>query len=96
MIWWHVVDGVARGLPDSPAVRAFVDRHSRDIYGTIEGAILHGGVLATAFKRTTERTYDAARWLETGEHVPVGFVTITEITACPSGAEGVVSSFHHE
>jgi hypothetical protein len=44
-------------------------------------SIIHGGVLATAFTRKTEATYDAAHWLKTGEHVRVGSITITKITA---------------
>jgi hypothetical protein len=53
----------------------------RDVYSSIEGAIIHGGVLATAFTRKTEATYDAAHWLKTGEQVRVGSITITKITA---------------
>jgi hypothetical protein len=53
----------------------------RDVYSSIEGAIIHGGVLATAFTRKTEATYDAAHWLKTGERVRVDSITITKITA---------------
>jgi hypothetical protein len=64
-IWWHVVDGVARA-------RDAIDNGTlRDVYGSIEGAIIHVAVLATAFTRTTEVTHDAARWLKTGAHVRV-------------------------
>jgi hypothetical protein len=81
-IWWHVVDGVARAMPDTADVRDAIDNGTlRDVYSSIEGAIIHGGVLATAFTRKTEATYDAAHWPKTGEHVRVGSITITKITA---------------
>jgi hypothetical protein len=74
-IWWHVVDGVAR-------VRDAIDNGTlRDVYGSIEGAIIHVAVLAPAFTRTTEATHDAAHWLKTGPHVRVDSITITKITA---------------
>ena len=79
-IWWHVVDGIAIANPDTPEVRALVDAGG-PWYATIEGAILHGGVIATAFERETNETYDALAWLQTGAMVPVGTVTTTKITA---------------
>jgi hypothetical protein len=82
--WWQVVDGVARPVEDNPTVRAQIDNGTlRNIYGSIEGAIINGGVQATAFKRKYEQTYDTAQWLATGAMVPMGFVQITEITAEP-------------
>ena len=97
MIWWLVSDGVAIAHPDTAETRARVDaakRNREQWFGTIEGCIKHGGVIATAFKRTTERTYDAARWLLTNgkERVPTGTVTITEVTASPAGCEGAIMS----
>ena len=81
-ICWHVVGGVARAMPDTADVRDAIDNGTlRDVYSSIEGAIIRGGVLATAFSRKTEATYDAAHWLKTGEHVRVGSITITKITA---------------
>jgi hypothetical protein len=81
-IWWHVVDGVAYAVPDSTDVSRAIDNGQlTNIYGTIEGAIKHGGVLATAFKRRTEATYDALAWLQTGAMVPAGQITTTTITA---------------
>ena len=80
--WWIVNEyGMAEPVPDSPAVSAAIDAGARGYYGSIEGAIINGGVLATAFKRHTERTYDSAAWLRDGAMVPAGSVTITEITA---------------
>ena len=79
-IWWHVCDGVATAHPDTPEVRACVDAGG-PWYGSIEGAIKHGGVIATAFRRKTQRTFDARAWLETGAMVPAGWITTTEITA---------------
>ena len=79
--WWRVIDGVARGYTDSPAVRALVDARPSEFYGTIEGAITHGGVMATAFRRKTEPTFDARAWLGTGAMVPARSITTTVITA---------------
>jgi hypothetical protein len=80
--WWRVTDyGTAIAYPDTTEVRASVDSGERGWYGTIEGAIIHGGVRATAFKRETTQVFDAAHWLKTGEHKPSGYVTITTITA---------------
>jgi hypothetical protein len=80
--WYQVTEyGTAAPVPDSPEVSARVNASPAGWYGTIEGAILHGGVIATAYKRKTEQTYDAAHWLRTGELLPAGEVTITTITA---------------
>lgn len=82
-IWWHVVDGVAYAVPDSADVSRQIDAGLiTNVYGSIEGAILHGGVLATAFKRETSEAYDAMAWLKTGAMVPTGqTITTTKITA---------------
>lgn len=53
----------------------------QNVYATIDGAIRHDGVKATAFKRKTQRTFDALAWLQTGDMVPAGELTTTEITA---------------
>jgi hypothetical protein len=80
--WWHITPhGTAELIPDSPEVSALVDAGAGRYYATIEGAILHAGVLAAAFERETNDTYDALAWLETGAMVRVGSVTITKITA---------------
>jgi hypothetical protein len=79
--WWLVVDGVAHARPDTAETRALVDAGKGQWFGSIEGAILHGGVRATAFERKTEQLYDAAAWLHTGAMVPAGFATTTQITA---------------
>jgi hypothetical protein len=86
MIWYIVNEyGCAVPVPDTPAISAAIDSGAlRNVYGSIEGAIKHGGVLATAFKRKTNETYDAMRWLTTGELVPMGSVTITTVTAEPT------------
>lgn len=79
--WYHVNgDGTADAHPDTYAVRKRVDTEA-GWYGSPEGAILHGGVRATAFERKTEMTYDGALWLRTGAMVEAGFVTTTKITA---------------
>jgi hypothetical protein len=75
-----VKDGVAIGHPDTREVRNRVDSEP-DWYGFIEGCIVHGGVQAIAYRRWTEDTYDAQKWLYGGEQVKVGTVTHTKITA---------------
>lgn len=80
-VWWLVADGVATGYPDTRETRARVDAADGQWFGSIEGAIKHGGVAATAFRRKTEMTYDAAEWLRTGAMIEAGEVTITTITA---------------
>jgi len=83
--WFHVVDGVATPVEDSPAVSAQVNADGRNWYGNIEGAIINGGVLATAFERKTEKLFDAATFFRTGEYVPLG--EKTTITAKPKGSK---------
>lgn len=81
-IWWHVNgDGTATAFDDTPEVRARIDAFEPGWFGSIEGAIRHGGVIATAFHRQTEQTYDAVHWLNTGEMLPAGTITTTIITA---------------
>jgi hypothetical protein len=79
--WWHVVDGVAVAHPDTTEVRAMIDAGAPNWFGSIEGAIIHGGVQAVAYRRDTVETFDALAWIERGERVPVGTITITEYTA---------------
>jgi hypothetical protein len=80
--WYHVNgDGTADRVDDCIAVRACIDAGEPGWFGNPEGAILHGGVAACAFKRKTETVYDAAAWLATGAMVPAGEITTTEITA---------------
>lgn len=76
-MFWHVVEGVAVPEYNDDKVNA----NPSEYYGSIEGAILHGGVQATAFSRKTEMTYDAALWFKTGAMVEAGSVTTTKITA---------------
>jgi hypothetical protein len=84
MFWYrNNGDGSATVYSDSRAIREEVDANPCDWFGSAEGAILHGGVLATAYARKTEQTYDAVHWLKTKELVPMGEITITEITAEP-------------
>jgi hypothetical protein len=80
-LWYHSNgDGSASVHFDSPAIRARVDSES-DWYGSVEGAIKHGGVVATAFIKRTEPLYDAITWLKRNERLPVGVAEHTEITA---------------
>jgi hypothetical protein len=78
-------DGTAEILPDTAAVRARIDAGERGFYGNAEGAIIHGGVIATAYRRMTQQTYDAMAWLRDGAKVPAGVVSVTTITAEPRG-----------
>jgi hypothetical protein len=80
-LWYHIEDGVARAYPDTREVRDRIDSDARGWYSNPEGCILHGGVKATAFKRTIEKTYDGPHWLKTNEMREVGRVMVTEITA---------------
>jgi hypothetical protein len=83
-LWYHVTgDGTADVFEDTPEVRAIIDaRLDGDLwFGSPEGAIIHGGVIASAFKRKVEATYDAMTWLKTGEHVPTGEIVTITITA---------------
>lgn len=80
--WWHANgDGTATAWPDTAAVRQRIDSGEPGWFGSIEGAIKHGGVIACAFTRETVQTYCAMHWLATGEHKPVGSVVITKHTA---------------
>jgi hypothetical protein len=84
--WWHITPhGTAELVRDTPEVSRAIDAGAPGYFATIEGAILHGGVRATAFARKTEDTYDARAWLETGAMVPAGQITTTTITAQPEG-----------
>ncbi len=74
-------DGSAAAFPDTPATRARVDAAPNEWYGSPEGVILYAGVIATAFKRKTEATYDGPRYFATGEMLQTGTVTHTTITA---------------
>lgn len=82
MLWYHSNgDGSAGVYPDSSAICARIDAGEHGWYGSLDGAIKHGGVCATAYTRKTERVYDAAHWLATGELLPSGTITTTTITA---------------
>jgi len=77
-VFWEIMpDGTAEACLDDDRVNANPSR----FYGSIEGAIIHGGVRATAFERKTEEVFDAMAWLKTGERISAGFVTTTTITA---------------
>lgn len=81
--WYHAKgDGTADRFDDTPLARARVDSES-NWYGSPEGAIIHGAVIASAFTRKVESTYDAMAWLETGAMVPAGELVTIEITASP-------------
>jgi hypothetical protein len=97
--WWIVLaDGTAEAVPDSPEICKLIDSDKvsgkMTVYGTIEGAILYGGVMATAVSRRTSKTYDAAHWLKTGEMKEAGIVVVTRITAmCEIGGDKVPSHY---
>ena len=82
--WYHIEpDGTASIHEDNPSVCARINRGEPGWYASPEGAILHGGVKATAFNRWTEITYNAAAWLATGAMIEAGIRTTTTITAEP-------------
>lgn len=84
--WWRVnAYGCAERHKETADLVAQINADPRGWFGNVEGTILHAGVLATAYTRKTERTYDAVAWLQTGAMVPAGYVTTTEITAEPQG-----------
>ena len=74
-------DGSADVFEDTPAICKVIDADGRGWFGSPEGAILHGGVLACAYKRKVEATYDALAWLTTGEMIPTGDLVTVEVTA---------------
>ena len=81
--WYHANgDGTADRYEDSPAICARIDAGEPGWFGSPEGAILHGGVVATAFKLTTEPVFDARHWFETGERKSAGERTTLKITEC--------------
>jgi hypothetical protein len=83
-VWYRVNgDGTATAWPDTEEVEQRINAGESGWYCSIEGAILHGGVIATAFKRKTETVYDTAHFIRTGELLPVGERTTTTITAEP-------------
>jgi hypothetical protein len=82
-------DGTADVFEDSPEVCALVDAGEGSWFGNPEGAILHGGVIATAFTRKTEATYDATLWLTFNIKRELGEITMTKITAEPPLLEAV-------
>lgn len=82
-LWFRVQNGVAIPVLDTPEISAAINAGAPDYYGTIEGAILYGGVQATAFERKTVQLYDSRAWLEKGERIPAGEKTTTTITAKP-------------
>jgi hypothetical protein len=77
--WQIMPDGTAEASNDHDAV----NRGEALFFGSPEGAILNGGVLATAFTRRIEKTYNAIHWLATGELVENGKNVTTRITASP-------------
>ncbi len=82
MLWYKSnFDGTASVYADTPAVRARIDAREPGWFGTAEGAILHGGVIATAFQRRTEPTCDGRIYFATGKLVSMGDRAVTTITA---------------
>ncbi len=79
MLWYHSNhDGTCEAHQDSPTIRTIIDAcGGRDWYGSAEGAVMHGGVRACAFRQRTEQTYDAITWLRTRQLVHMGERIIT-------------------
>ena len=80
--WYHANgDGTADRIEDSPEVCKIIDSGGRGWFGNPEGAIIHGGVIASAFTRNSEPTYDAVQWFKTGEMVFAGYRVTVQVTA---------------
>ncbi|MCH8476133.1 MAG: hypothetical protein LAT55_13005 [Opitutales bacterium] len=75
--WQIMPDGTAEPATDEREINA----GRGEFYGSIEGAIINGGVQACAFERKSERTYCGDTWLKTNRLKPTGTVIITKITA---------------
>jgi len=83
--WYHSNgDGTADRYEDSPEICARIDAGEPGWFGTPEGAILHGGVIATAFVIVTEKMFDTRQWLATNGKDPgtVWTRTTLKITEC--------------
>ena len=81
--WYHANgDGTADRHDDSPAICARIDAGEPGWFGSPEGAIRHGGVIATAFELKTEKYMNAEVWLATNgrEQIVVGEKVILTIT----------------
>jgi hypothetical protein len=78
--WQIQPDGSAHPFHDEDAINAGT---AGQVFGSIEGAIINGGVQACAFTRKTERLFDAAAWLKTGQMVEVESMDVVTITAKP-------------
>lgn len=78
-IWWRYADDgtIEMDLDCDEAV----DANPSGYTGSIEGAIIHGGIKATAFDLKTEDVYDTKEWFKTGVMVPSGTMTTLKITA---------------
>lgn len=87
--FWYCVngDGTADILPETPELVAQINSGARNIFGSPEGAILNGGVMACAFRRKVERTYDARAAILRGERIAAGWRETITVTACPPGIE---------
>lgn len=79
---WYSADGTI--VDDSPDICKRIDGGEPGWFGTPEGAIIHGGVIATAFERKTEEVFDGYEAVMHGRRVSAGFRTTTRITACPA------------
>jgi hypothetical protein len=83
--WYHANgDGTADRYEDSPAICARIDAGEPGWFGSPEGAILHGGVVATAFEIVKDKMFDTRQWLATNGKDPgtVWTRTTLKITEC--------------
>ncbi|MDE4297148.1 hypothetical protein PXK56_18345 [Phaeobacter gallaeciensis] len=83
MPWFMNGDGSATEVQfDTPE---FDERAEKERwYGTLAGAVIHEGVMATAFDRAiiADPLYDGAAWLE-GQKIEVGIASTYRIVATP-------------
>jgi hypothetical protein len=78
--WYHANgDGTADRFPDSHELCCEIDAHPHGWFTTPEGAIRHGGVVATAFEIVKEKLFDTRQWLATDGENPGEVWTRTTI-----------------
>lgn len=102
--WWRLeyhgdavtAEPVAEFPLNRKLLAAMMDAEPGRWFGTIEGAIMHGGVKAIAIERTRLETYSTRLWLETGKRQLSGTVIQTKITAVPAGETSPETGEYYE
>jgi hypothetical protein len=83
-VYWYLAkgDGTADVYPDSKELHTRIDAliPGEQWFISPEGAIRHGGLIATAFEYSTEPLFDSKHWFETGERKYAGERSVLKIT----------------